>query len=293
MTALVGVTAPEIISIQSQLVYGCAGNSAAGPLLQALGATVYAVPTVLMSNTPHYATIAGHDLPAETVEDLLNKTLDRVPAESLHAIVVGYIREPAIVVVVAAFIDRVRQANPAVTVLIDPVMGDLDLGMYVPEAVSKLVCSELVPRADICTPNVFEASVITDCVGASNDSVLRHLSQLDVPIKLATGIGLDKPGKTVTTKLWLQDQSWKLTSPRVNIRPTGTGDLLSAAFLYFWLSTRQGTEALQNSVAVVQALMLEAARRQQNELQPWLIRSLEEVDRKSFLLEPGMTSSPT
>lgn len=280
-----GGSAPVIVSIQSQLVYGCAGNSAAAPLLQALGATVYAVPTVLMSNTPHYATVAGLDLPAETVAELLKTTLDRVPADSLDAILVGYIRDPGIVMVVAAFIDQVRLTNPDITVLIDPVMGDLDLGLYIPEEVSKLVCAELVPRADICTPNVFEASVMTDCVNASTATVLTNLSSVDIPIKLATGIDLETPGDTVTTRLWSDGQSWILTSPRVSIRPTGTGDLLSAAFLYYWLTTQNAADALQNSVGVVHCLMLDAASRQLGELEPWLIRSQDEIDHTQFTLE--------
>ena len=270
--------APRILSMQSQLVYGCAGNNAALPLLQALGATVYAVPTVLLSNTPHYKTVALHEIPAPVVEELLLRTLERVPATELDGILIGYIRDPEIITVIAAAIDQIRQINPSVVVLIDPVMGDLDLGLYVPDEVSKRICTDLIPRADICTPNVFEAGVITGSGGQPTELILSHLSRLNVPVVLATGIGLDNAGAPVGTRLWQADggqrKSWVVSTPHIAIRPTGTGDLLSAAFLHAFLTQESAPESLCTSVAMVRDLLEDAARCRLPELQPWKIRQL-------------------
>lgn len=267
--------APRIVSIQSQPIFGCAGNSAAVPLLQALGATVYAVPTVLLSNTPHYATIAVRDIRADFFEELLERLLERVDPTTLDAVLVGYVRRVDLVGCIARFIDRVRAAHPDVTVLVDPVMGDIDLGLYVPEDACRRIRDELVPRADICTPNVFEASVLGGghVIGPKREpddpvALLAQVVELGPSTVVLTGIGLARGSPRVTTRLWQRGERWQVTTPVINLRPTGTGDLLSAAFLYHAIVGHSAAESLRQAVALVTGTMSETVSAGRFEMEP-------------------------
>ena len=62
---------PLVISIQSQVVFGHVGNSAAVFPMQAAGLEVAAIPTVLFSNQPAYPTLRGAPLPPDLFADLL------------------------------------------------------------------------------------------------------------------------------------------------------------------------------------------------------------------------------
>lgn len=259
---------PTIVSIQSQLVYGCAGNNAAMPLLQMLGATVYPVPTVVLSNTPQYPTIAGTDMPPNVVDELLNRFLERVSAKQLSAILTGYIRDAATVAVVAHFIDRVRAENPAIIVLVDPVMGDTDLGLFIPEEAAQGVKNELVARADICTPNLFEARYITGELDVEPQHLQAAMLDSGARISVITGLGLEQGANEIQTVADQKGQRCSTSTSRLPIRPTGTGDLLAAAFLFHWLITRDVSTALQKSVANVYSIMQQAADLNLQELEP-------------------------
>lgn len=262
---------PTIVSIQSQLVYGCAGNNAAAPLLQRLGATVFAIPTVLLSNTPHYPTIGGTDIAPAIVDELLQRLLDRVPAANLSAIQTGYIRDAATVAVVAAFIHRVRTENPAVIVLVDPVMGDTDLGFYIPEDTVHCVCEQLILQSDICIPNLFEARFIAGSDVVEPAHLESALLYTGAQISLITGLGLEIGANDVQTLAFQHGQRSSVTTPRLGIRPTGTGDLLAAAFLYHWLVTRTIPEALHRAVSNVYSIMQHALENYLAELEPALL----------------------
>ena len=80
-----------VISIQSQVVYGHVGNSAAVYPMQAEGVTVAAVPTTLLSNHPQYPTMRGRVLDADLVTDLLLGVEERGLIEQAAVLITGYL----------------------------------------------------------------------------------------------------------------------------------------------------------------------------------------------------------
>ena len=85
----------DIISIQSQVVYGCVGNNAAMPVFRKAGWRALAVPTVILSNTPHYPTLHGGAVPMDWFDGLLQGLEDRGVTRVARAVVCGYLGQPA------------------------------------------------------------------------------------------------------------------------------------------------------------------------------------------------------
>src|SRR5215475_16060640 len=115
----------SVISIQSQVVFGHVGNSAAVFPMQMHGIDVVAVPTTLLSNRPGYPTIRGRVLDAQLVADLLLGIEERGALDTSAMILSGYLGSPEIAAVVADFVQRAKSRtkarNPALTYCCDPV----------------------------------------------------------------------------------------------------------------------------------------------------------------------------
>src|SRR5690606_36238361 len=96
----------DVISIQSQVVHGHVGNSAAVFPMQAKGITVAAVPTALLSNHPHYPTMHGRTLDSELIEALLRGVEERGLLESARVVLTGYLGTVENGGVIASFLER-------------------------------------------------------------------------------------------------------------------------------------------------------------------------------------------
>ena len=70
--------------------------------------------------------------------------------------VAGYIPSPSALRSVQRALERLRELNPRLLYVLDPVMGDLGRGMYVNPEVLPIYRS-MLPLASIITPNQFEA----------------------------------------------------------------------------------------------------------------------------------------
>jgi len=101
-----------VISIQSQVVHGHVGNSAAVFPLQAWGIEVAGVPTALLSNHPRYSSMRGGVLDAKFVRDLLVGVEERERVDTCKVLISGYLGSPAIAAAVIDFVRRAKARNP-------------------------------------------------------------------------------------------------------------------------------------------------------------------------------------
>ncbi|MFQ8432478.1 pyridoxal kinase [Amaricoccus sp. W119] len=242
-----------IISIQSQVVHGHVGNSAAVFPMQAEGVNVAAVPTALLSNHPHYPTMRGRILDADLVADLLLGVEERGLVERASVLVTGYLGSPAIGAAVADFVERAMGRNPGLIYLCDPVMGDDDLGVFVADGMAEVFGQRLVPMASLISPNQFELELLTGVKARDVAGLLAAAEAIEgrgCPGVIATGCELaDTPEGQVETIFVTGGELVRFATPRLPIRPCGTGDLLTGLVAAHLAKGIAPDEALRRAVA--------------------------------------------
>lgn len=271
-----------IISIQSQVLHGHVGNSAAAFPIQHLGIPVTAVPTTLLSNHPHYPTMRGRVLEPDLLRDLLMGVEERGLVDGCLFLMTGYLGSAANGEVVADFVTRAKRRNPALRYCCDPVMGDSDLGFFTDATLRDVFRDRLTPMADISTPNAFEFAHLGDPPGNDRDagSLIRSaLCQSYDKTIVITGMGLADPDAArIDTVAAFGGRLWKVSTPRLPCRPAGTGDLLTALLVARLAQNMTLPQALETAVSSVFAVLLNTASVNATELA--LIESRAELESR-------------
>lgn len=230
----------DVVSVQSQVVYGCVGNNVALPILEALGLSVAAVPTVVFSNTPHYPSMHGGALPIEWFSGYLHDLSARGALRALRAILVGYLGNPAQAVVLGRWANQLLAEHPGVRIVIDPVIGDHDHGVYVDAGLVKAYRQHLLPLAHGLTPNDFELARLTGRPVNDIDSLIAAartlLSGRTQWITVTSAAPNTWAAGEMQVVLVTRTQVQVITHPRIDATPKGTGDLFSAALTGHWLN---------------------------------------------------------
>lgn len=271
-----------IISIQSQVVHGHVGNSAAMFPMQHLGVQVAAVPTTLLSNHPHYPTMRGRVLDADLLDDLLVGVEERGLVDTCAILLTGFLGSAENGLVVARFVERAKARNPALRYCCDPVMGDADLGFFVDEPLREVFRERLVPLADIITPNQFEFEHLVGFAAEDSRALRRGVDMLSTRrarTVVVTGFGLGEASAArVDTFAFHRGAAWKVSTPRLACRPAGTGDLLTALFVSSLVSGATVPVALETAVSGTFAVLLDMASA--NLLELPIVESRDELDRR-------------
>lgn len=248
-----------VISIQSQVAYGHVGNSVAVFPMQMRRIDVIAVPTTLLSNRPGYPTIRGKILDAALVADLLVGIEERGAIESCQIVLSGYLGSPQIAEVVMEFVTRAKKNNPKLIYCCDPVLGDSDPGLFVQAEIPPIFHDSLCPLADIITPNHFELEWLCGAKATTIDEVIksaRALSARGPSTVVVTGSQLaDTPEDRVDTVAIEGSSVWRLSTPKLPIRPFGTGDLFSSLFVSSLVRGSDTRGALEEAVSATFAVL--------------------------------------
>lgn len=258
----------SVISIQSQVVFGHVGNSSASFPLMLAGIGVAPVPTVILSNNPRYPTLHGRVLDPGFVADLLKGVEERGLMQSASVILSGYVGSAETGAVIADFVRRAKAANPGIAYVCDPVSGDMEPGFYVKEPVRAAIREQLVPLADMITPNHFELEFLAGRPARREADLIAAARSLPPASVIVTGARLETtPEGMLETFAVTGASAWKVTTPKLPARCSGTGDLMTALLLAHRLRGADLPGALGSAISGMMAVLSETVARDAMELE--------------------------
>jgi pyridoxine kinase len=230
---------PLVLVISSYVAASRVGGGIAPYVLGPMKVDPVHIPTCLFGRHPGWGPPGGAPVDA----DVMARMLEGVEANGLYpsidAVITGHFTLPEQVAVAADAIARIRavprsQAHshspPQPIVIVDPIMGDEGSDLYVKEAVADLLIRDLIPKADLVAPNLWEFArlmgVSLSSLRSAEDTAaaaIRHGGGWlisSVPSSEGIGVLHVDAGKAMLAE-----------TPRVPGHiPNGTGDMLTLRF---------------------------------------------------------------
>jgi pyridoxine kinase len=269
----------NILSIQSSVVYGHVGNSAAVFPLQRLGVEVWPINTVHFSNHTGYGSWRGAVLPTPVVEDLVLGLTERGVLPLCDGLLSGYMGDAALGRIILDLVQRVRTVNPSAVYCLDPVMGDVGRGFYVRPGISELMRDEALPLATVITPNQFELEFLAGHPVVDLESTIAAIQQLrdrGPSVVLVTSLSrADSDPNTIEVMAVDAESACLITTPRLPISVNGAGDATAAIFLAHWLMGNPLAVALEKTVNSIFAVLALTAEKNAREIQ--LVAAQDEI----------------
>jgi pyridoxine kinase len=248
-----------ILSIQSHVVYGHVGNSAAVFPLQRLGREVWPLMTVQYSSHVGYSGWRGRAFDAAMIDDCLTGLEAIGVLPRCAGLLTGYLGKAEIGEAALRALDRLRAGNDAAAYACDPVIGDVGPGVYVAPGVGEFFRDRALPLATIATPNAFELQWLTGESVTTLQAARRAIAALRArgpQVVAATSLQLeDTPAGALDILAADEAGFWRVRTPNLPISVNGSGDLFAALFFHHWLETHEASAALSHAAASVYAVV--------------------------------------
>lgn len=245
----------SLLSIQSHVVYGHVGNSAAAFALQRLGCEAMPLHTVQFSSHAGYPGYRGQVFDAELIDACVDGLKSVGALARCHGILTGFVGSPAIGEATLRAAQALKGENPSAFHCCDPVFGDEGIGVYAAPGVLEFMRERAVPAANLLTPNAFELERLSGVAATDALSARKALGVLHKRgprVILATSVRLaDTPRDAIDMLVGEGAGLWRLRTPKEPIEVHGAGDLMAALFFYHWLQAASAPQALARAASSV------------------------------------------
>ncbi|WP_447838411.1 pyridoxal kinase PdxY [Aeromonas salmonicida] len=252
----------RILSIQSHVVFGCAGNSAAVFPMRRMGMEVWPVNTVQFSNHTQYSQgWQGMVMPDGHIRQLITGLADIGVLGQCDALLSGYLGSAEQGEEILAAVARLKALNPNALYFCDPVMGHPDKGCIVAPGVADFLKNRALTCADMLAPNLLELEQLTEREIRNVPQALAACQQLrDQGVKLVMVKYLGQAGFAMDRfemLLVCEEGAFHISRPLYPFArdPIGVGDLLSATMLANLLAGFTPVAAFERTNASVDAVV--------------------------------------
>lgn len=239
------MTRVTVLILSSHVAASPVGGGAQAQVLARMGVETIHVPTVLYGRHPGLGAPGGGAVSAEKFESLVEGVVASGALTRVDAVITGYFAGSRQVQAAARLID----AMPRAWIVVDPIMGDAETGLYVSEAVAAAIARDLVPRAKLIAPNAWELARLAGRPVTDAPSALAAARSLAKPVLVSS---VDVLGQIAVLYADARE-AWLASHPRQPSAPKGTGDLLTAHFVGAVLGRSAAREALNTAVGEVAA----------------------------------------
>ncbi|CAI0877060.1 Pyridoxine kinase [Serratia liquefaciens] len=252
----------DVISIQSQVVYGSVGNGIAYRTLLKKGLEVLQVPSVLFGCPPYYGAPSGGVISAEWFGGFLADLLARGVMNRTRAVIVGYLGNVDQCHILDTWLQRVRAINPQIKIYIDPVMGDYGEGVYVDKRIVDCYRSPFLQLANGLTPNGFELEQLCGHTLTTQEQTRQAaqalLNDTTEWVLVTSAPGVAENNDQLGLLLVKHDEVQSYTHPRIQSKVKGTGDMFAALLVSHLLHGKSLDEAIVTAGGEVCDVLAEA-----------------------------------
>lgn len=253
-----------ILSISSHVMRGGVGNRAAVFALESRGHAVWSVPTVILPWHPGHGRSTRIAVEAAAFASALEDLKGSKWRGEVRAAMTGYFAEAGQVRAAADLIHAFKEADPSFLYLCDPVIGDSG-GLYVAEAVASAIRDELLPLADLATPNRFELGWLAGAAVDDNAGIAAAARRTGISRVVSTSAHAMMKG-AIANLLIEGDRQVLAEHQSLERAPNGLGDLFSALLLSHVVEGRSAEEALRLSSSSVFEIAARSIRAGADEL---------------------------